>query len=407
MDSVFSHIANLSTARALFVAIVGSLGGIAALLTFIVGRRWVRGRHFRKRDATAAWVRQHWDEIVSGALPARVWAEDQLTRSVMEAVLLDRAEVADKQQLEDLVECLRRGGILDERIQQAREAGGWKQRAALVLLGRTRAPEALPALAEALDSGDMQTRIAAVRGLGKLGSATAAAELLRRIEGGAFGVPANVVKNALLSCCASDPGPLARCLEASSAGASTDPNDQRKRDMLARVLAEVADSATWNDLIVMSGDSSAEVRGSAARGLARAPAEIAILPLAQLAEDPEWFVRVRAVVALGAFVDQGATPVLLKRLTDRQRLVRQRAAWALMRSRRLVEVLQGAVQIGDNYGLQALVSELDRHGLYEELIRKLGAGSAAQVRLANRLKDARRRLLPEPFETVHKEMVTA
>lgn len=402
MASFFSHLVHLSAARALFGAIAGSFGGIAALLMFIIGRRWVRGRHFRRRDAAAAWVRQHWDEIVSGAMPAQVWSKTPLKRDVVEAILLDRAEVAGERQLDDLVECLRRGGILDERIRQSREATGWKQRAALVLLGRTRAPEAMPALVESLDSSDSQTRIAAVRGLGKLATAAAATELLRHMEGDVFEVPPNVLKNALLNCCAADPGPLARCLHASATNVGGNANGLRRREMLARVLAEVADAGSWNDLILMSGDPSAEVRGSAARGLARAPAQIAMAPLAQLADDPEWFVRVRAVVALGAFIDEGAVPVLLRRLTDRQRLVRQRAAWALLRSRNQMEVLQGAAKIGDNYGLQALVSELDRRGLYETVIRKLRSGAPANFPLADLLTDAHSRLLPELATAEHR-----
>jgi HEAT repeat protein len=386
MGSVFNTIAHLSAARMLFGAIAGSLGGIALLLAYIVGRRWLRGRYFRRRDAIAGWIRQHWDELVLGSLPAEHWARDKLKRSVLEAILLDRLEVAEERELQELIECLRRSGILDERITQARGSSGWKRRAALVKLGRTRAPEALPALSEALESEDMETRIAAVRGLGKLGTAAAAERMLRRIEGEGLDVPLNVVKNALLNSCASDPGVLVRHMEAGDPG---------RRAMLARVLSEVADAATWGDLVIMAGDVSAEVRGSAARGLARATPEIALAPLAQLSGDAEWFVRLRAVVALGSFVDEGALPVLIKLLGDRNRLVRQRAAWALIRSKELAsKVLAAAVRAGDNYGLQALVSELDRSGLYKPLVEKLRQQGGDRNSLLEALERAHARLAP-------------
>jgi HEAT repeat protein len=394
MESVFSQLVHLTAARALFAAIAVSFIGIAGLLAFIIGRRWIRGRYFRRRDAATAWIRQHWYELVSGTIPEARWAHDKLLRSAMESLLLDQVETS--QETGDLVDCLRRSGILDERTTEARSATGWRRRAALVSLGRTRAPEALPALAEALDSDDMETRIAAVRGLGKLAMPAAGRELLQRIDAGELDVPWSVVKNALFCCCASDPSVLARYLEATAHETAPRPERLRVREMLARVLAEIADAATWQDLVVMAADPLPEVRGSAARGLARAPADLALSPLAELAADPEWFVRLRAVVALATFVDQGAMPVLLRRLTDRERLVRQRAAWALIRSQNLPQVLEGAVRVGDNYGLQALVSELDRRGSYEPVVQELRRGARQQALLADELENAHNRLEPQP-----------
>ena len=47
---------------------------------------------------------------------------------------------------------LRNSGLLDLRIRDARTSQGWDRRSALLTLGRTRAPEAVPALVEALES---------------------------------------------------------------------------------------------------------------------------------------------------------------------------------------------------------------------------------------------------------------
>lgn len=407
MPSILKHLVDLDAARVLFVAIAGSLGGIALLLAFIVGRRWVRSRYFRRRDAIASAVRRQWDFIVAGRIPVEIWTKDKLSRSVLENILLDRLEVATGDELQQLIDCLRRSGILDERINDARFASGWKRRAALVSLGRTRAPEALVALAEGLDSRDMETRSASVRGLGKLATAAAASQILQRIDADALDLPWNVVKNALLNCCAAYPGVLIRHMYGGADDAKGPRSDRSSRihEMLARVLCEIADDASWNDLVLMAGDPSAEVRASAARGLARAAPTFALAPLAQLALDREWFVRLRAVVALGSFTDNGSTPVLLRLLGDRNRLVRQRAAWALIRSRQLVaHVLNETVRSGDSYALQALVSELDRCGQYDATLTKLTEGRHAE--LVRAMEAARMRLTPaEPHPQSASEKV--
>ncbi|MGH9521568.1 MAG: HEAT repeat domain-containing protein [Terriglobales bacterium] len=410
MESIFSYLVHLNAARVLFGAIAGSMSGIALLLAFIIGRRWVRGRYFRRRDAIAAAIRRQWDFLVAGRIPVEHWTKDKLSRSVLESILLDRLEVADGDELRRLIDCLRRSGVLDERIAEARFAPGWRRRAALVALGRTRAPEALVALSEGLDSPDLETRIASVRGLGKLATAAAASQMLQRIEADTLDVPWNVVKNALLNCCASHPGVLIHHMYGAEeeGGKSRSERSSRIREMLARVLSEIADDASWNDLVLMAGDASAEVRASAARGLSRAAPEFALSPLAQLAGDREWFVRLRAVVALGSFTDRGGMQVLLRLLGDRNRLVRQRAAWALIRSTQLVpRIISGTVRSGDDYALQALVSELDRSGQYDATLAKLEDGRHSELIAA--LEAARGRLTPggAPQEPAKREVGVA
>jgi hypothetical protein len=386
MAFVSSGINQLAPARILLGAIGVSLGGIALLLAFIIARRWMRARYFVRRDAIAAYVRQHWEALVSGKLLPTNFRTDGLAREVLEAILLDRIEVAKRDELPLLVDCLRRSGVLDVRIHEARTAAGWRQRSALVILGRTRAPEAVPALSEGLESADIETRVAAVRGLGKIADPIAALPMLERFNDGRMEVPWGVLKNALLSCCARQPEMLTRYLRTAQG---------TRRELLARVLSEVVDTASCDELLILVSDPSAEIRASAARGLGRVTAEIALSPLAQLASDKEWFVRLRAVVALGSFIEQGALPVLVRALSDRNRLVRQRAAWALIRSPRLVQnAVKQAVSVGDDYGLQAVVAELDRCGIYASVIEQLRHPREGSDQLINSLDRARARLLP-------------
>ncbi len=170
-------------------------------------------------------------------------------------------------------------------------------------------------------------------------------------------------------------------------------SSETARELLSRVLAEIADGASIDELLVMVSDDSAEVRCSAARGLARATPEVAVPALAELSADQQWFVRLRAVIALGNFVERGAVPILVGSLEDRNRLVRQRAAWALIRSRRLVpDVVRDVVVAGDNYGLQAVVAELERCGLYKAVAEEVRVRASDAERIVSALERARVRL---------------
>jgi len=278
---------------------------------------------------------------------------------------------------------------LDQRIQEARTAKGWQRWRALVTLGRTRAPEAVPALTDALDSSDMETRIAAVRGIGKLAIPEAAAPLLERFCDGRLMVPAAVIKNAVLNCCRGHPALL---LHYAVHGSGP------WRELLARVLAEIADFSMADDLVVLASDDSAEVRAAAARGLQHCDARVAVPPLAQLAADPEWFVRLRAVVSLGSMPAPEAMPVLIRALTDRNRNVRQRAAWALLNSRMsMVRMLRAVTDYSDNYALQAVVAELERCGHYSDVLHEVELGGGLDTeRLLAALESARTRLALQP-----------
>src|SRR5579875_3561074 len=142
---------------------------------------------------------------------------------------------------------------------------------------------------------------------------------------------------------------------------------------------------------------SPEVRASAARALAHTEFGFAFPALAALSEDPQWFVRLRAVTALGEFADAGAMPVMLRALCDRNRLVRQRAAEALARIPDSISVLQGVLETRDSYALQALIAELDRAGNFARVSELLESG-------ANRLTHAESLRLLRALETGAEEL---
>src|ERR1017187_7833768 len=360
MGSVFKEIAKLGAAGFVLEAILVSLLGILLLVGFIVLRRWHRARYFHKRNQRTVALRSQWDDILSGNISAEDWRFNPLDCDIVESILLDSIEMSPADKLPLLLDCLRVSGLLDMRIYEARTSRGLKQRTALLALGRTRAMEAIPALAEGLDSLLRETRIAAVRGLGRTARMEAAIPILDRIVTGQFDAPERSLKNALVNCCRSDPDVLVNYIEQTHGPV---------RELLARVLGELASPDLGEELLVLASDVLPEVRASAARALANTDASYTLPALHTLATDPEWFVRLRAVVALGQIENVGKISILLRSLCDANRHVRQRAAWALARMEpQLDQILEDVVATKDDYALQAFVSELERSGAIEKIV---------------------------------------
>lgn len=397
MPSVFSRlidfIERLGPTGVVAEAIAVTVVGIGLLLAFILGRRAWKSRIFRRRDRRTLAIRQKWSGIVSGQVPYEQWRFDHVDREIIEAILLDKLEIAPPAEAEQLLRCLRDSGLLDMRIYEARQYKGWRHRNALVALGRMRAPEVIAPLSAALESRYAETRIAAVRGLGRLGLLEAAIPILDRVVHGELKMPSAPLQNALLNCCRKRPGIMLPYLRKAQ---------DETRAMLARVLGEIATGDMDEDLLVLAYDPLPDVRAAAARALGEARMSIALPALGALATDTEWFVRLRAVVSLGQLRDRRTIPVLVELLCDKNRYVRLRSAMALGQ---LEEELPGifalVIQKRDRYALQALVSELERSGAILELMTSLRVpakrAEAEEVLLAVLHSGAQRLLLSTLF----------
>jgi len=363
MDSVSRFVRWLGPAEYVLGAVVATGVTIVALLIFILWRRAQRSHFLKQRDRRTLALRAQWQGILAGTVPPESWRFDPMDREIVESILADRLEVAGPEETASLLEVLRRTGLLDTQIHEARAFTGWQHRQALVALGRMRAPEAIPAMAEALDDPDLETRIAAVRGLGRTELPEAAVPILDRLVHGVLVVPERPLLNALLRCCRKKPGMLlAYVLKA----------DDRIRPGLARVLGEIATADLDEDLLLLASDAIPEVRAAAARALAAAKPKLALTALAHLASDDEWFVRLRAVVALGELQDARAIPALLDTLCDSNRYVRLRSAAALAGlESQLDEILELVLESQDRYALHAFLSELERTGEISRLIDAL------------------------------------
>ena len=377
MRSTFSWIWRLDPGNHVIVAIFGLAIAITLLLGFILVRRAVRRRHFRRVDERTLAIRKQWDAIVSGNVPPEAWRFDPLDRDIVESILLDRLDVAPSRESERLMHCLRSSGLLDLRIYEARHCGGWRRRQALISLGRMRAQEAIPVLTDALANSDAKVCLAAVRGLGSVALPEASVPILESVVLGNLQLPPAPLQNALLNCCRSRPSLLlSHVLRA---------NDT-VRPLLARVLGEIASPELGEDLLLLASDPLPEVRASAARALGEAGLQMGLTALANLVHDEEWFVRVRAVAALGRLHDAQSVPLLIDGLCDSNRYVRLRAAAELARMDvHLEAILDLVTRRQDRYATQALVAELERSGallnLVESLPEEVGRQSSERLLL--------------------------
>jgi len=374
MASGFEILHRLEPSAFVFKAIIGAIAADVVLLAFILLRRTYRTRYFRKRDARVFELRRRWDALISGKIPYETWRTKPFDCRIIEDMALDAFEAAPADQSARLLRFLRTSGLIEKRIFEARKLKGWRRRAALVALGRTRAPEGIPALSEALRDRDQEARNAALRGLGRLGSPEAAEEILHWVAESGLNVPVLPLQDALINCCRERPQLLLSYLHLA---------DPQLREILGRVLGEVASSSLGAELIGLAGDELPELRAAAARALSNAQSGHAVEVLAELSRDTVWFVRLRAVVAIGKLYDAKALPHLLTALTDSNRLVRMRAAEGLVDFRsELVPTFAQVVKTHDRYGLHAFLAALENADLRDRLdaeLRQSVSGPNAEI----------------------------
>jgi HEAT repeat protein len=363
MASAFEAFHRLEPSAFVFKAIIGAIAADVLLLAFILLRRSYRMHYFRKRDARVFELKQQWDALISGTIPYEAWRTKSFDRRIIEDMALDAFEAAGADESARLLGFLRTSGLIEKRIFEARKLKGWRRRRALVALGRTRAPEGIPALSEALRDRDLEARNAALRGLGRLGSPEAAEEILQWLAESGVTVPVLPLQNALINCCREQPQILLRYLQLA---------DAQLREVLARVLGEVASPSLGAELIALADDELPELRAAAARALSNAQPAHGVEVLGELSRDTVWFVRLRAVVAMGQLYNAKALPHLFIALTDSNRLVRMRAAEALVDFKSdLASIFMQVVDTRDRYGLHAFLAALENANLRGKLDAEL------------------------------------
>jgi len=363
MGSTFETIRRLGPAAVVLKAIIIAVVADVLLLGFIMLRRAYRARFFAKRDARVLEFRGQWDALVSGEIPYETWRKKRFDLQIVETIVLDALEAAGRDESARLLKFLRRSGLIDKLIFDAQRQRGWRRRQALVSLGRTRAVEGILALAEGLRDSELETRLAALRGLSRTACPEAAEEILRWVGEAGLKVPPLPLQSALIQCCGERPQVLLPYLHHA---------EGPLREVLGRVLGEVAAPALGTDLLEFAADSLDELRAAAARALSHVQPGLALDALSELSRDRTWFVRLRAIVSLGKLNNAGAVPLLLHGLTDSNRLVRLRAAEGLVDFRlEMILTFQEVVATRDLYGLHAYLTALENAGMKSQLEAEL------------------------------------
>jgi len=359
MESIFERVWRFGPSAFVLKAIFAAIAADGLLLAFILLRRGHRKWYFARRDARVYELRQRWHALISGQIPYETWRRKAFDRRIVETIALDAFEAAGPEESARLLKFLRTSGLIEKRIFEARQLTGWRKMRALVALGRTRAPEGIPALAEGLRDPYLETRLAALRGLGRMACPQAAEEILAWVGERGLTVPALPLQSALVQCCAERPNLLLPYVQNA---------EGRLREVLGRVLGEVATPSMGLDLLQFVGDDLDELRAAAARAMSHSQSGLAFDVLNELARDPTWFVRLRAIVSLGQQSDGRAVPALLRGLTDSNRLVRLRAAEALVALKTdMVAIFEQVVAAKDRYGLHAYFTALENADLRGKL----------------------------------------
>src|SRR6202140_217241 len=390
MESAFDTFRKLGR-EAFVVKEIGSvIVAVVLLLGFILLRRTYRKWYFANRDARRFAIRQKWDALISGKIPCTAWRTKASERQLIEDMVLDAFEIANSEESVRLLKFMRASGLVEKRISEARHHKGWRRHRALVALARTRAPEGIPALSEGLRDRDSETRLAALRGLGRMACPEAAKEILNWVDDVGLVVPALPLQSALVQTCGERPQVLLPHLHNA---------DKTVREVLGRVLGEVASSSLAPELLQCADDDLPELRAAAARGLAYLNPSAAVNVLGELAKDAVWFVRLRAIVSLGGLCHPAALPSLLHGLTDSNRLVRLRAAEGLVDFKAdLAQIFEMVVALQDQYGLHAFLNAVENAGLQTSLAARIQTSPRASSETIQSLLEVLRaaKLSPEP-----------
>jgi HEAT repeat protein len=363
MDSSLAMLPQFDTVFLLTSGVLAALGGIAIVILYLLARRALRHYRAERFNALAFKLHKEWRGIVRGDIPTDKWRGDAVKCEIVQSIVIQEiGAVVDKDRA-GLQEFLRSSGLIDRCVQKVYDESGWARRRAMLALGAMRVPEGITPLSELLDDWQLDTRMAAVQSLGRMGLPEAAASIIEMLMVGGLKVPPSTVENALACCFVNGPEALLPYLRRSQG---------ESRKLLARVAGEIAAPEMADEMIVLAADPQPEVRASAAKALAVAPLPLAIPALGDLARDEVWFVRLRAATALSQLSHPRTIPLLLEAVRDSNRLVRIRAATALAKfEHETVEILQNVVDSRDRYALHAMISALELGGGFQKVVAEL------------------------------------
>jgi HEAT repeat protein len=364
MDSILRNFSQLMNSLLILTAVLAivAAGVIVLLVVLTVHRVWEYFR-VRRLDKLSVQLHGQWRDIVRGDIPIEAWRRSSMKCEIVQSIILQEISAATDKDRAGLQKFLRSSSLADRSIERVLDGRGWRQRRAMLALGAMRVPEAIEPLAELLDDRHLETRMIAVESLGKLCLMEAAQPIIEPLMLGTLRVPPGPVINALVRCYLNQPEAILPYLRRAQGEA---------REILARVASELPTLGMADEMILLAGDPSAEVRACAAKALSVAPLPVAIPALGNLVRDEAWFVRLRAVSSLNQIPHPRVIPFLLEALRDSNRLVRTRAAAAIAKfEHETQEILQTVADSRNRYALHAMISAIELAGGFEKVIARL------------------------------------
>lgn len=349
---------------------------IAYLITLTIGLvvtllllMWLRDRRELLKQIRRVQLSSYLGPPLDNHTVKILWSKCGKTdREILEEILVDRCRVAVRGELSVATEeVLVATGIHEQWIRDlSRRRAPGRVRAALKL-GYVHDSRGVDALVSASTAGNTQVQMAVIVSLGRLKDPRGLPGLIRLGHQGSAAIPALTFAAALAACARGCPSRLVSLLRAP---------ESRTRIIGAWALSETADLTVLRDLLTSSRDREPEVRAKIARALARVEGQESLNTLIEMARDPVWFVRVRALDALGQRGSPSADRVVMAGLEDPRPEVRYRAAFALRR----IHGMQGSIVAkvlseSSPRSLHSLISEWDRAGFLSDLTAGLSTRS--------------------------------
>jgi hypothetical protein len=234
--------------------------------------------------------------------------------------LLPNLRGADRSMLVDI---LRRRGTIDQACRGTRYRTSLRRAISAELLGSAGAIEGIPFVSRLLQDRNPQVRLAAVRALGRIGTAESAAALITQLDRADPGIAPQPVTMALLRMGLNAAGPLRRALDAQQVTVRT---------MAAEALGvlEVLPATGALERVVRT-DPELGVRVGAAHALGRLgmPRSVGVL-ISTLKQEHDADLLAAACTSLGRIGSPEAVPALEWAIGHQTPTVRIAAAAALI-----------------------------------------------------------------------------
>lgn len=291
-------------------------------------------------------------------------------REIVEEVLAAQRQPLEGQAAATFERIVTGSAIYASLIQRLRSGKTCQRAHAARVLGYFRDPRGVQALAESIQDRSPEVALACVLSLGRLRSPFAVPALIDFLQVRRSSVPDITLVAALAACASGRPESLVPLLGSV---------ETRSRIVGAWALSEVAGETVLPDLMKASHDPDPEVRAKVARGLARISDPASVEALIFLARDASWFVRVRALDALGQLRAPAGESIAFAALGDRVREVRYRAASALRRIKGMQsEVVVKTLSEVSRRGVHNLISEWERAGFLDAVVEDLSGQDATR-----------------------------